>query len=128
MKVDNTMNIVLWIAQIALAGACLYSGYRKILIFGRRKKAQVVPSGAGYVGMPDELAPAIALFEIAGALILLVPIDLWQPNILLRLGAAGVALLALVSSIYRARLQEHATPTMVMFLLAVLVIVGRWPR
>jgi hypothetical protein len=78
--------------------------------------------------MPDELAAAIALLEIAGALILLVPVDLWAPDILLRIGAAAVGLLAIVSSIYRARLQEHATPNMVMFLLAVLVIVGRWPR
>ena len=78
--------------------------------------------------MPDELAAAIAILEIAGAVLLLIPVDLWAPNILLRLGAAGVGVLAIVSSIYRARLQEHTTPNMVMFLLAVLVIVGRWPR
>lgn len=122
------MNIVLWVAQIVLAGGCLHSGFSKILIFGKQKNAQRVPSGAGCIGMPDELAAAIALLEIVGALILLVPVDLWAPDILLRLGAAGVGLLAIVSSIYRARLQEHTTPNMVMFLLALLVVVGRWPR
>jgi hypothetical protein len=122
------MNIVLWVAQIILAGACLHSGLSKVLIFGRQKRVQAGLPAAGCVAMPDELAAAIALLEIAGALILLVPVDLWAPNILLRLGAAGVGMLAIVSSIYRARLKEHTTPNMVMLLLAVLVIVGRWPR
>lgn len=122
------MNIVLWVAQIILAGACLHSGFSKILIFGRQKSTRAALSAAGCVAMPDGLAAAIALLEIAGALILLFPVDLWAPDILLRLGAAAVGLLAIVSSIYRARLQEHTTPNMVMFLLAVLVIVGRWPR
>ncbi|MGA2651544.1 MAG: DoxX family protein [Terracidiphilus sp.] len=122
------MNIVLWVAQIILAAACLHSGYSKILVFGRHKTAERVPSGAGCVGMADELAAAIALLEIAGAMVLLVPVDLWAPNILLLLAAADVALLAIICSIYRARLQEHTTPNLVMFLLALLVIVGRWPR
>jgi len=122
------MNIVLWAAQIILAGACLHSGFSKILIFGRQKRAHATLPAAGCVGMPDELAAAIALLEIAGALLLLVPIDLWAPQILLRLGAAVLALMAIVSSIYRARLHEHTTPNVVMFLLAVFLIVGRWPR
>jgi len=122
------MNVVLWVAQIILAGACLYSGYRKTLVFKRQKNAQRILSEAGCIAMPDELAAAIALLEIAGALILLVPVDLWAPNVLLRLGAAAIAVLAIISSIYRARLQEHTTPNAVMFLLAVLVILGRWPR
>jgi uncharacterized membrane protein YphA (DoxX/SURF4 family) len=122
------MDVVLWVAQIVLAGACLHSGYSKILIFGRHKREQKALPAAGCVGMPDELAAAIALLEILGALLLLVPVDLWAPNVLLRIGAAVAALLAVVSSIYRARLKEHTTPNLVMFLLAVLVIVGRWPR
>jgi len=122
------MNVVLWVAQFILAGACLYSGFSKILVFRKQMNQQRLPSAAGCIAMPDELAAAIALLEIAGALILLVPVDLWAPNVLLRLGAAGVAVLAIISSLYRARLQEHTTPNMVMFLLAVLVIVGRWPR
>lgn len=122
------MNSVLWAAQIILAGACLFSAFSKMGVFGRQSSAQHVLSGAGCVGMPDELAAAIALLEIAGALILVVPVDLWAPDILLRLGAAGLALLAIVSSVYRARHQEHTTPNIVMFLLALFVIVGRWPR
>lgn len=122
------MNSVLWVAQIILAGACLSSAFSKMLVFKRQKSGPHVLSGAGCVGMPDELAAAIALLEIVGALILLVPFDLWAPDILLRLGAAGLALLAIISCIYRARFQEHTTPNIVMFLLALFVIVGRWPR
>jgi hypothetical protein len=122
------MNTVLWMAQIILSAACLISAFSKIRVSGRQWRTQQVLSGAGFVGMPDELAAAIALLEIAGALILLVPVDLWAPDILLRMGAAGLALLAIVSCIYRARRQEHTTPNIVMFLLALFVIVGRWPR
>jgi len=77
--------------------------------------------------MPDELAAAIALLEIVGALGLVIPVDLWPPNVLVLLAAGGLALLAVAVGIYQARRHEHTTPIVTMFLLAVFVIVGRWP-
>ena len=126
---DNvlTMNTVLWIAQIALAAVFLYAGFSKIL--PHQRSAEVLPTQPGfhYVGLPDELASAIALLEIAFAVILVMPIDLWPPYMLSRLAAAGLALLAIVATLYHMRRHETAAPSITLFLLALFVIVGRWP-
>jgi hypothetical protein len=78
--------------------------------------------------MPDELAAAIAFLEIAGSLGVLIPMDLWPPDILLRISAAGLGLLAVITCIYQVRRREHTTPTITAILLSLFVIVGRWPR
>jgi hypothetical protein len=121
------MNNLLWIAQILLASAFLFAAFSKILIYKRRAAAQAA-SEAGCLGMPDWLAAAIALLEIAGALSLVIPVDLWPPHILIRLAASGLALLAVVVGIHQARRHEHTTATVSMFILAIFVIVGRWPE
>jgi uncharacterized membrane protein YphA (DoxX/SURF4 family) len=121
------MNSLLWIAQILLAAAFLFAAFSKILVYKRQTTEVQTPSGAGCLGMPDGLAAAIALSEIAGALALVIPIDLWPPHILVRLVASGLALLAVVVGIHQARRQEHTTPIVTMFFLAIFVIIGRWP-
>ena len=121
------MNGLLWIAQILLAGAFLLAAFSKILVYKRRTAAQAA-SEAGCLGMPDWLAAAIALLEIAGALSLVVPVDLWPPHVLIRVAASALALLAVVVGVYQARRHEHTTATITMFILAIFVIVGRWPE
>jgi hypothetical protein len=54
--------------------------------------------------------------------------DVWPPYILLRLATAGLALLMVAAGIYHMRRQESAAPSVALFLLALFVIVGRWPR
>jgi hypothetical protein len=66
--------------------------------------------------------------EIAGAVGLLVPVDVMPPHVLLRAAAGGLALLMVGAGIYHARRQESAAPSISLFLLALFVIVGRWPR
>lgn len=122
------MNSLLWIAQILLAGAFLFAAFSKILIYTRRTAAAQAPSEAGCLGMPDWLAAAIALLEIAGAISLVIPVDIWPPHVLIRLAASGLALLAVVVGIHQARRHEHTTATISMFILALFVIVGRWPE
>ena len=122
------MNSLLWIAQIVLAGVFLFAGFSKIFVNGRQTRVLQTASGPGCVGMPDELAAAVALLEILGALCVVVPIDLWPPDILPRMAAAVLGLVAIVTAIFQARRQEHTTPTIVAFLLALFVIIGRWQR
>ena len=119
------MNTLLWIVQILLAGAFLFAGFSKILVFKRQKAAAPAPMEAACAGMPDGLAAAVALFEIFGALGLVMPVDLWQPYVLVRLCAIGLALLAVMVAIHKARRLEHTAPTIAMFLLALFIIVGR---
>jgi len=122
------MNSLLWIAQIVLAGVFLLAGFNKIFLRRRQTGALQAASWSDCVGMPDELASALAILEIVGALCLLVPFDLWPPDTLIRLAAALLALLAVVVAIYHARRKEHTGNTIAAFLLALFVIIGRWPR
>lgn len=122
------MSAVLWIAQILLAGLFLFAGFSKLLV--RKRQAVVMPTSPGFSldGMRDEMAAAIAILEIAAAVCLVLPVDFLPPYIVPRLAAAAMALLMVVVSIYHLRRHETAAPNVVLFLLALFVIVGRWPH
>jgi uncharacterized membrane protein YphA (DoxX/SURF4 family) len=121
------MDTVLWIAQILLAGVFLYAGFSKVFVYEPHPTA---PDSriSSCVALPHGLAAAIAIVEIAGAVAVVVPIDLWPPDIFLRLVTAGLAVLTLIAAIYHARREEPTAPIIAVFFLALFVIVGRWPR
>jgi hypothetical protein len=56
------------------------------------------------------------------------PIDIWPPHVFLRLVCAGLALLMVAAGIFHLQRKEPAAPEVTLFLLALFVIVGRWPR
>jgi uncharacterized membrane protein YphA (DoxX/SURF4 family) len=122
------MNSLLWIAQILLAGVFLYAGFSKIRAYEGHARASQTQSIFGCVGLPHGLAAAIALLEIAGAICVVVPVDVWPPDILLRLAAAGLALLMAGVGIFHVRRHQPTAPLIAVILLALFVIVGRWPR
>ncbi|HEY1903612.1 MAG TPA: DoxX family protein [Terracidiphilus sp.] len=122
------MNTLLWMAQIILAGVFLFTGFSKIFAYGQVVKMVEARSKAGRIGMSRTQAILVGLVEIAGAAGVLVPVDVWPPYVFLRLAAAGLALLMVAAGIYHARRQESAAPSVTLFLLALFVIVGRWPR
>jgi hypothetical protein len=119
------MNAIHWTAQLALSAVFLIDGISRILAF--RRRAKIVPASPAWtsIRLPFELGAAIAVIEVAGALALWVPADLWPPDILPRLAAAGLALLAVAGSIHHVRRKETAAYSLAVFLLAVLVIMGR---
>ena len=122
------MNTLLWIAQIILAGIFLFTGFSKIFAYGQVVKVVEARTKAGPIGMSRVQAVLVGLLEIAGAAGLLVPVDVWPPYILTRLAAGGRALLMVGAGIYHIRRQDSAAPSVALFLLALFVIVGRWPR
>jgi hypothetical protein len=73
-------------------------------------------------------AALVGLLEVVGAAGVLVPVDVWPPYVFLRLAAAGLGLLMVGTAVYHVRRQESAAPDVSLFLLALFVIVGRWPR
>ena len=87
------MNGLHWTAQILLAAVFLFAGFGEIFSF--RRRAAALPGGVtlGFDGLPYELALVIGVAEIVGALALVVPVDLWPPDILPRLAAATLGLL-----------------------------------
>jgi uncharacterized membrane protein YphA (DoxX/SURF4 family) len=122
------VNGLHWVAQILLAAVFLFAGFSEIFSYRSRTEVSPVRPSLGFPGLAYELALAIGVVEIVGALALVVPVDLWPPDILPRLAAAGLALLAVVGAIYHMRRRESAAPNIALFLLALFVIVGRWPR
>jgi uncharacterized membrane protein YphA (DoxX/SURF4 family) len=122
------MNTLLWIVQILLAGVFIFAGVSKVLAYDKLVKAVEVRSKGGKIGMSRRMAAQVGILEIVGAVGLLVPFDLWPPHILLRLAAACLALLMVAAGIYHLRRNESAVPSVVLFLMAVFVIIGRWTR
>ncbi|MGA2806619.1 MAG: DoxX family protein [Terracidiphilus sp.] len=121
------MNNLDWFVQVLLAGVFLFAGLRTILGSQWRAKAPHPGQGDGSFGLPRNLAYGVAVLEIAGALALIVPANLWPPDVIQRLAAAGLALLTLAVFIYQVRRKQQAAPVMALFLLALFVVVARWP-
>ena len=126
------MNVVLWIAQILLAGVFLFTGATKLFAYPELVRIVERRSKGGKIGMSRAQAGLVGLLEIVGAVGVILPgvissLDPWPPQGLVRLAAAGLALLMVIAGIYHLRRQESATPSVVLFLLAIFVIVGRWP-
>lgn len=122
------MNGLLWIAQILLAGVFLVTGATKLFAYENLVKRLETRSMGRPTGMSRGQAALIGLTEIAGALGVIVPIHFAIPHLLVLLSAAGLALLMVGAGIYHLHRQEPAAHVVAIFLLALFVIVGRWPR
>ena len=122
------MNGLLWIAQMILAGVFLVAGASKLLVYGTLMGVVQARASRLPAGISRGQAAAIALAEIAGALGVLTPASLVPGHLVVRLAAAGLALIMVLAGIYHLRREESAAPNVALFLLALFVIVGRWPR
>jgi hypothetical protein len=129
----NSMNVLIWSGQIVLAAVFLVTGFSKIFAYKRlihtietrRKTAPITVTAAQ--------GRIVGLLEILGAIGVIVPPDLSPAFLtpeyqLTRLAAAGLALLMAVACIYHFRRHESAAPAIAALLLALFVIVGRWPH
>jgi uncharacterized membrane protein YphA (DoxX/SURF4 family) len=122
------MNGLLWIAQILLASVFLFTGTSKLFAYERLVMTFQGRSKGGHIGVSRGQAAAIAFAEIAGGLAVLTPETLSPEHLAVRLAASGLALLMVCAGIYHLRRHEEAAPAVALFLLALFVIVGRWPR
>jgi hypothetical protein len=122
------MNGLLWIAQLILAGVFLLVGVTKIVAYEKLVKELEARSKSGPIGMTRGQAAVVGLLEIVGALGVVVPLDLGGPYFLVLLAAGGLALLMVAAGIYHLLREESAAPSVALFLLALFIIVGRWPR
>lgn len=127
------MNALIWIGQMALAAVFFVVGGAKLFAYRRlvatlenlpkRDRVQVGRGAAIFVGV----------LEIAGAIGVVMPTALTPASfaegyLLVRLAAGGLALLMVGAGIYHVLRKEPAAPTVATFLLALFVIVGRWPH
>jgi hypothetical protein len=111
--------------ELLVAGVFLCDGLSKI--FGYRWRARVLAAWqmCGPFGLSYRWLFAVGLFEIASALALAAPFGPLPPAVVVRLAGSALAVFTLSAGIYRVRHHEQAAPTIVLFLLAVFVIVGR---
>jgi uncharacterized membrane protein YphA (DoxX/SURF4 family) len=125
------MNGLLWIAQIVLAVLFLCTGASKLFAYKRLIDFVEIFSKGRPAGVSPGLAIFIGVAEIAGALGVLTPAapaSLVPDHLLVLLAASGLALIMVLAGMYHLRRQESAAPAVSVFLLALFVIVGRWPR
>jgi uncharacterized membrane protein len=122
------MNAFIWFSQLLLAGAFLFVGAGKLFAYDKMQSALEAMPKVRPLSMSRGQAAIVGLLEIAGALAVIVPIDLWPPHVLPRLAAAFLAMLMVGAGIYHALRKESAAPSITLFLLALFIIVARWPR
>jgi len=121
------MNNLDWFAQLLLTGVFVYDGLRRVFAYRRGAEPLDPGPGSAAIHLPIEWAPLVAVLEILGALSLWVPPNLWPPDVLPRLAAVVLALLAVSGSIYHMRRKESGAPGLALFLLALFVILSRMP-
>ncbi len=126
------MNGLLWIAQLILAVTFLVTGLGKLFAYDRLMGVVQLRLKAP-AGISPRIAALIGIFEIAGAIgvilpLSLTPIGLAEDHLLIRIAAAILALMMVGAGIYHLRRNESAAPSVAVFLLAVLVVYERWPR
>jgi hypothetical protein len=125
------MNGMIWIGQVALATVFLISGTFKLLALAPQVRALGNRMHIRTT-MPPIGAMIIGFIEVVLAFGVLMP-DLYAPDgtapeyLIARTCAAGLALLMVGVGIYHARRHEHAVLDATCFLMALFVIVGRWP-
>jgi hypothetical protein len=122
------MNALLWIAQILLAGVFLFTAAGKLFTYEKFVKVIEERTRGHQLTMTRSQAALLALAEAAGAIAVILPIPLDPPHLITLAAASWLALLMVGTSIYHVSRKESATPSITLFLLALFIIVGRWPR
>jgi hypothetical protein len=95
-------------------------------IFRHRRRPK--PLGAQSAGLPFRLSygslVALGLFEIVAAWVLVAPLS--SLSAIAPWAAAGLVFVLLADAMYHMRRHESAVPNLILFLLVMFVVVGRW--
>ena len=122
------MNTLLWIVQILLAGTFFITAGGKLFAYEKVVKVVEAHSKGRAVGLSRGQAAVVAIAELLGALGVLIPFEIFPPHLIILVAAGWLALLMVGACVYHGIRRESATPSIVLFLLALFIIVGRWPR
>jgi uncharacterized membrane protein len=127
------MNTLIWIGQIVLAIVFFLTGFAKLFAYPKLIKTIEERRHTAPIRISSPVGRMVGVLEIAGAIGVILPVNLTPAALvpqylLVRLAAGGLALLMIAATIYHFRRRESAVPSIVSFLLALFVLVGRWPR
>ena len=122
------MNNLLWGVQILLAGIFLFTAAGKLFDWQQLVRVVEGRSKGQPIGVSHWQAILLGLAEVAGAIGLLIPGQVNRSHLVVVCAAGGLALLMIAAWMYHLRRRDPATPTIVLCLLSLFIIVGRWPR
>jgi uncharacterized membrane protein YphA (DoxX/SURF4 family) len=115
------MNIVLWIAQVLLAGIMVAAGARKLFL----PRARLAEKMSGTKDVPTPLVKLLGLAELLGAAGLILPRLTGVAPILTPIAAACLSLILIGALATKLRHHESPALPIVSMLVAVLIAVGR---
>jgi uncharacterized membrane protein YphA (DoxX/SURF4 family) len=127
------VNTLIWIGQILLAAVFLVAGVSKLLAYKTLIKTIEERRKTAPIRVTRAQGAVVGMLEIAGAIGVILP-PMWTPDalsfdyLLVRVAAGCLALLMIGATIYHLRRRESAAPAISTFLLALFVIIGRWPH
>ncbi len=118
------MNTVLWVMQGLLSLSCVFSGLSKA--FGPLASVKRFFPWASHV--PVALVRFIGACELAGGIGLVLPAALGIFPWLTVTAAAGLVLLMFCAALFHVGRREFLSigPTIVLLMLAMLIMIGRW--
>jgi len=122
------MNSLHWMAQILLASVFLFTAAGKLFAYEKVVKVVETRSKGRPISMTRWQASVVAVAEILGAVGLLIQGPVEPPQLIVLCAAAWLALLMVGAGIYHLFRHESAAPSVVLFLLALFIFVGRWPQ
>ena len=118
------MDTVIWVVQGILAAVFVFSGGMKLLAFDRYITMVEERSGRD-AGLSRPLMTVVGISEVAGGLGLVLPWATGIMPVLTPLAALGLAVIMAGATNYHRRRGEPPLPTVVLFLLALIVAVTR---
>ena len=124
------MNGLIWTGQVALA--CVFLALGTFKLFAFSPLTRILESWNMRLTITPLQARLLGIVEVLLAFGVLMP-DLYADNgavpefVIVRLCAAGLAFLMLAAAAYHMRRKEPAALDIAILLLAIFVIVGRWP-
>lgn len=127
------MNTLIWIGQIALAIVFFTAGILKLVAYRQLVRTLEIRRKTAPIRITTTQGRIVGVIEIAGAIGVIMPPALTPAALavdyrLILLAAGGLALLMVAATLFHFRRGESAAPSISAFLLALFVIVGRWPH
>jgi len=116
------MNLALWVIQGILASIFVMAAGMKLLSY---PKYRAMLEKSGPTGMTRGVITLLGIVELAGVAGLILPMALNIDPWLTVWAAAGLAVIMLAATVFHIRRHEPTVMTVVLFVLAVFVVVGR---
>jgi uncharacterized membrane protein YphA (DoxX/SURF4 family) len=121
------MNILMWIAQLVLGVTFLITGFGKIFAYKHLSELVESRTKGHPIGISPRQAAIIGVGEVLWGLLVIDPFQFSYPFLLPLVGSACITLEMIGATYYHIRRKEPGGPSIALALLAIFVIVGRWP-